>query len=274
MPALTNLDVEYVSLVDRAAVRDPANKTEAQRFLVWKSATNRDDPEGGSMTNEEMVAAVKKAEDERDELRKQLADQTDLKANLKKAEDDLAAAKADLEKATKPEDKPDPAKIDKSQLTPEVRAIVEKAEADAQLEKAEREKLTKRVEDAEKLAKAEQDERLTRDFIAKAETFKALPVTPGDFGIVLKSIHGGVDEKVFEQLETVLKAADEQIQKGDLFKEQGRAGDPQPSTVEAEVTRKAEEIRKSDSKLSKAEAFDRALSEDRDLQARYLAEIR
>lgn len=225
------------------------------------------------MTEAEMKAAVEKAEKERDELRKQVEDQTDAKAKLAKAEKDLADAQAELKKA-KPEPTPDPKPVDKSDLTPEVRAIVEKAEADAQLEKAEREKLTKRVEDAEKLAKAEKDERLTRDFIAKAEAFKALPVTPGDFGIVLKSIHGGVDTKTFEALEAVLKAADEQIEKGDLFKEHGRAGDPQPSTVEAEVTRKAEEIRKSEPKLSLTDARERALSEDRALQERYAAELR
>jgi hypothetical protein len=31
---LKNLDVEYVSLVDRAAVRDPSNPDEPQRFLL------------------------------------------------------------------------------------------------------------------------------------------------------------------------------------------------------------------------------------------------
>lgn len=226
------------------------------------------------MTEAEMKAAVEKAEKERDELRKQVEDQTDAKAKLAKAEKDLADAQAELEKAGKTEPKTEPTTINKSELTPAQRAYVEKLEQDRAAEQTRLEKAEKDAEEASKVAKAERDERLTRDFIAKAETFKALPVTPGDFGIVLKSIHGGVDAKTFEQLETVLKAADEQIQKGDLFKEQGRAGDPQPSTVEAEVTRKAEELRKSDSKLSKAEAFDRALSEDRDLQARYLAEIR
>jgi hypothetical protein len=35
--ALTDLVVEYVSLVDRAAARDPADPTQPQTFLLWKS---------------------------------------------------------------------------------------------------------------------------------------------------------------------------------------------------------------------------------------------
>jgi hypothetical protein len=37
MPQLQNLDVQFVSLVDKAAVRDPSNPTQAQRFLLWKA---------------------------------------------------------------------------------------------------------------------------------------------------------------------------------------------------------------------------------------------
>jgi hypothetical protein len=39
MPILTDLDVEWVSLVDRAAVRDAEEPSQPQRFLVWKSDT-------------------------------------------------------------------------------------------------------------------------------------------------------------------------------------------------------------------------------------------
>jgi hypothetical protein len=37
VPQLQNLDVQFVSLVDKAAVRDPSNPTQAQRFLLWKA---------------------------------------------------------------------------------------------------------------------------------------------------------------------------------------------------------------------------------------------
>lgn len=37
MPALTDLDVDWVSLVDRAAVRDAADPSEPARFLLWKA---------------------------------------------------------------------------------------------------------------------------------------------------------------------------------------------------------------------------------------------
>jgi hypothetical protein len=36
MTQLTDIHVDWVSLVDRAAVRDPQNKSEPRRFLLWK----------------------------------------------------------------------------------------------------------------------------------------------------------------------------------------------------------------------------------------------
>lgn len=275
MPQLKDLDVQWVSLVDRAAVRDLQKTDEPRRFLIWKAENQ--DPEGGrQMTDAEMRAEVEKAEKERDELRKQLTDQTELKSKLAKAEqdrDELTKRVETLEKAAKP-DKPEPKPVDKSELTPEVRALVEKAEADAAVEKSEREKLAKRVEDAEKLAKAERDERLTRDFVAKAETFKALPVEAEKFGPVLKAASESLSKEEFEALETVLKAADEQIAKSELFKEQGSSRESTPTGALADATKKAEEIRKSDPKLSADKALEMVFKADRSLEERYLAEVR
>ncbi len=45
MPELRNLDVQWLSLVDRAAVRDPSDPTEPQKFLLWKADRGEPEPE-------------------------------------------------------------------------------------------------------------------------------------------------------------------------------------------------------------------------------------
>lgn len=266
---LRDLDVTTVSLVDRAAVRDSTNKSEPMRLLLWKREGDPT-PEGGTMTEQEMRAAVEKAERETTELRKQLEEQTTLKADLQKAQDEIA----ELKKTADPE-KPEPAKLDKSQLAPEVREALEKAE---QREKEANERIAKAEKDASdaaELAKAERDTRLTREFVAKAQTYTALPVNAEEFGPVLKSVSEKLTKEEAEAIDTLLKAANEQVAKSELFKEQGAGGTaPKDGTAAAEVTRKAEELRKSDSKLTLDKAMDRVMRDDRDLQERYLAEMR
>jgi hypothetical protein len=315
MPQLTNLDVEWVSLVNRAAVRDPVKQTEPMRFLVWKRDTST--PSEG----DEMKIT--------DELLKQLGEpvekEADLTALVEKAEKSeevgkalqgaarlLAAHKADLPEGALAEvvkaaglELPEPAKgpepttaselvesLKKSDIDAEIVSEVEKALADASkkeaidkadlpqpvrdaLAKAEADRAEdrKRVEKAENLAKEERDARLTKEFVAKAEGFKGLPTKAEEFGPVLKAANEKLTKDESAALETVLKAANEAIEKGELFKEQGVNGAAAKSGALEEATRKAEELRKSDSKLSETEALDQVLKSDRALQERYLAEM-
>lgn len=269
---LTDLTVEFVSLVDKAAVRDPQNPTQPQRLLVWKADTGRagDDPttepQGGTMTPEEMAEALAKAEKDRDEALE--AEKT------AKAERDAAVTKAEtLEKAATPA-KPEPTAIDKSELTPAVRAYVEKMEADqaardARITKAE--EATKRADD---LAKAERDIRVTGEFITKAEGYRALVVKAEEFGPVLKEAAEKLSKEAYDAIENVLKAADEQIAKGELFKEHGRGGEARPSDSETQLTQKAEELRKADSSLTGYQAMQRAIKENPELAARHIEAAR
>jgi hypothetical protein len=269
VPRLTDLDVEWVSLVDRAAVRDPVNQAEPMRFLVWK----RENPDQGAhMTPEEQTAALKKAQDdlaaitaERDTATAALAkSMADLKA-LQDAEDEKNG------KAKKGEEL-----VDKSDLPAPVRAALEKAEAD---NKAMAERLQK-AEDATKaaddLAKAERDTRLTREFVTKAEGYRALVLKAETFGPVLKEASEKLSKESFDAIDTVLKAADAAIAQTDLFKEQGRSRESAngSASAAAEVTKRAEELRKSDSKLTVGDAMSEVFKADTDLQARYLAEVR
>ena len=215
------------------------------------------------------------SDENKDALTKAQAEIDTIKAELQKAQDEAKEATAKAEKATAdlaeakkaeaPE--PKPAVVDKSELAPEVRAALEKAESDAK-------ELGDRLAKAEETAKAERDVRLTRDFIAKADTYKGLPVEATKFGPVLKAISESVSEETYSELEKALNAADEGIVKGDLFKTIGADGEKTDNSAIDEVQRKAEEIRKADPKVSSADAFELAMKSDRKLQERYLAEMR
>jgi hypothetical protein len=274
MPALQNLDVEWVSLVDRAAVRDPEDPTQPERFLVWKRETNKG---GGAMTltPEEMAAALKKAEQERDQA----------KADLEKATTDAAEQKTALDKATadiaelqakvgKDDVEKDDEEIKKEDLPEPVRKALEKAEADRKASDERAEKAEKAATEAGDIAKAERNERLKATFIAKADAYKALPVKKDEFGPVLQAASEKLSKEEFEALDTVLKAADEQIAESDLFKEQGRTHGAAETGALAEAKQKAEELKKADPKLSDAEALKKAMDSDPALQERYLAEQR
>lgn len=213
------------------------------------------------------------------------------KAALKKAQDDAKAATealakaetekstqaariAELEKAAEPVAKADD-KVDLSKADPATRAYIEKMEADRKADRERAEKSEKTANEALAKAQASEDAALTRDFIAKAETFKALPIEAGVFGPVLKSAAAKLTKEENAELERVLKAADAAITETDLFKEQGRARESgKADSAYAEAVQKADKLRENDPKLSKAQAVDKVLSEDRALQDRYLAEQR
>lgn len=280
MPQLKDINVDWVSLVSRAAVRDPQNKSEPRRFMLWKHQ-DANPPEGGNhmdtiiKTAEELAADLAKAEkDALEATEKHEAELQKAQDALKKAEEerDAAVAKADTppKKAPTTDGDGDGDEDESEQeMSKAMQAKLEKAEAD-------RVALEKRVTDAEELAKSERDLRVTSEFITKAEGYTSLSVKPAEFGPVLKRISEKVEKADFEVLEQLLDASNEQVSKGDLYRELGSSvgGQAKPDTAYAEVQQKAEVLRKSDPKLSKGEAEARVMSEDRELQARHVAESR
>ncbi len=61
MPELRNLDVQWLSLVDRAAVRDPSDPDQPQRFLLWKRESGEPEPEPNLADLQALVAKTTKA---------------------------------------------------------------------------------------------------------------------------------------------------------------------------------------------------------------------
>jgi colicin import membrane protein len=264
VPTLSDLQVDFVSLVDRAAVRDPVKQSEPARFLLWKRQTTP--TEGDSMTPEQ-EAALKKAQDDAKAATDALA-----KAEADKATQ--AARIAELEKTAEPVDKGDE-KVDLSKADPATRAYIEKMEADRAADRERAEKAERTANEATEIAKAERDARITREFVTKAEGYRALVVKADEFGPVLKEASEKLSKAAFDEIERVLKAADEALSSTDLFKEQGRAREAQKAdSAYAEAVTRAAELRKSDAKLSQADAIAAVFKADPDLQARHLADVR
>jgi uncharacterized small protein (DUF1192 family) len=65
---LKNLDVTHVSLVDRAALRDPSNPDQPQKFLLFKKESG--EPEGGKVTIDSINKRIAAVEREIEELEK------------------------------------------------------------------------------------------------------------------------------------------------------------------------------------------------------------
>lgn len=133
--------------------------------------------------------------------------------------------------------------------------------------------LFKANEELSKKLQKEMDEKKEKMFIAKAETLNNLPMQPAEFGIVLKRIADSVETADYEALETVLKAANEEISQSQLFKEVGSgasgfAGKGSYSKIE----KIAKALREADPKLSEAQAVEKALESNPHLYNEYLAE--
>lgn len=132
--------------------------------------------------------------------------------------------------------------------------------------------VTKAREYEEKLA-AEQDAKTTKEFLEKAKGFNYLPVEPEEFGQLLKTLSASVPDS-FTKLEQILKAADEAIAAGNLYGEVGTsrkhegAGD---AYGKMEAIAK-ELVAKSEDGLSMPQAIQKAMEQNPQLYAEYLAE--
>jgi len=183
-------------------------------------------------------------------------------ADLKTAQDLLdEQAKAAAEKK---EPEPDVLKS----LTPEARAVVEKAQRDAAEATA---KANAASAEIEKMHEAES----TREYIAKAKDFVSLSLDPEKFGPILKRVH---DHKTTEEDEKeilrVLTAANKASKP--LMKIVGAGGGSNANTgtaTEALNSKARDLIAKSgDKKLSYADALDAVMREEPELWRQHMAD--
>lgn len=256
---LSDLDLDLISLVpagDDPMAQVVLSKTAPDKTTTGNSArgtvtTRKNQPEeGDDMADEitkddlpdEVVTYIEALEDEVDSLRAEKKEPT------KKSD----PSDVDEEEDDEDEDDEDEAETSKgdplAKADPAVKALIEK-QAKA-ISKAE-----KRAEAAEAVAKAERKERLRKEFVEKAKTLPMISDTPDDFGALLEEASEKLSEDDYKKFEGLLKAANEQITKSNLFDEIGNGG---LGSVNASVEAKANELRKADPTLSEAQAIARA----------------
>lgn len=123
---------------------------------------------------------------------------------------------------------------------------------------------------AEKIAKAERDFRLEREFIGKAAELSALPAEAEAFGKVLKSVAEAVDEATFDTLMTVLTAANEGISTGNLFAELGKASAFDNDGPTGEINKAAARLIEANPGLTHEQAVAKAVDANPSLYNEYL----
>lgn len=123
------------------------------------------------------------------------------------------------------------------------------------------EEATRKVEETEKVLKAERNERLNAAFIEKAQGYTRLSMDATTFGPILKKMAEDLTNEEFAEVERVLKAASNSLD--ELFKAKGVDGgsnEDDDNSAYSQLAKKAEVIAKRDG-ITPQQAFVKALDE-------------
>lgn len=107
---------------------------------------------------------------------------------------------------------------------------------------AQLENLAQRVEKAEQLEKAATDARVKREFVEKAIAYRAIPMKADTLGDLLYKANKALDPADYDQLEALLKAADNHLAMASIFSEIGKAQTPEEVALEAKIEKAAAEL--------------------------------
>lgn len=129
-----------------------------------------------------------------------------------------------------------------------------------------------RAEEAETIAKAERDHRLTQEYIAKAKTYVNLPVDPSEFGPVLKRLHETMPDEDVELLTKALSSSNELVASTGIFSEIGKQGGAGGYEVISKVDAKAKEMVEKSTDMTLEQARAKVLEDSPDLYDEYLQE--
>jgi hypothetical protein len=257
---LVEIEMFEASGVDHAA---NGPQIGAEGWLVMKS----DGTKVGVVRTQSSQEAHVPGENEPtvEDLKKSLADVTAQVATLTKERDDaIAREKEAAEKAAaKPGDE------GKDELTKALEANpVLKAAFDAK--QAEMATLSDRIAQAETIAKAERDERLDKEFVAKAVEL----AQPAEFGKVLREVTEKCSPETSAEMVRVVKAAVEQARASTtLTLPSNPAVRMAGGSAWDQIVQKAEELIAADPKLDKAHAIDKARELNPDLVRKFREEM-
>lgn len=145
-------------------------------------------------------------------------------------------------------------------INPAVKKMFEDAQAKADL--------------AEAVVKSLEDEKVTKSYIEKASIYKAIPTTPEELGAILKSV-GKVDTDTCVKLEALLKATNELVVKGGVFKEMGTNTNTNGNSAWEKIqTMASEMVTKSEAKITKEQAIVKISRTETELYKQYLEELK
>ena len=165
-----------------------------------------------------------------------------------------------------------PETVTKAELA-DIQKRLDTAEALAAAEKIEKAALETRLVAAETIAKAEKDTRLEAEAVTKAaKDMGHVPgTTPAELGPVLKRAKEALPEADFAVLEKALTTASEAIKKGNLFKEIGSNGS-NGTDAQGQLQGIAKSLQAADPKLTKEQAFAKAMVENPSLYSQHVSE--
>ena len=138
----------------------------------------------------------------------------------------------------------------------------------------EKEELIKKNEELEKTLKEQHDIQIKKEFDEKAKGFANLGVGYEDLASILKDANEKLGKEQFEKFESILKSCDEKLGKSAMFTETGSNTQEDNSGAYEKIQKIAEEIKKSDQKLTKEMAFDLACQKNPKLYEEYIKEER
>lgn len=168
---------------------------------------------------------------------------------------------------TKGDTKPKITKTEKATLDPETRTKVESLEKAYDAYKSRIDKLE------ESLAQSESDKRVA-SFVEKVKDLDGLNSTPENVGTSLKEFADATSDEKADEMLQILRAASAAVKNAELFSEYGSSGvSVAGQSALEEVDRQAEAIAKSDN-IDIIRAREKVFNSDKELQARYLDEVR
>ena len=240
------------------AEHDKDEKKEVKELAVMIAEAEEDEKEKGMHEDEEEKKKGMHEDDEKESASKEDEEEDDAKKMMdykeKEDEDEEEAKKSSLQKSLK-------------NLDPAVRDQV------SALWKSQKQAIAK-AERLEKSLASERDERLRKEFIAKAhKEFKFVPgKSPDEIGLMLKSLHA-MDSQIAKDIEGIFKSVSAMIEKGSLLDEIGSTmtgvGDSSSAYGKLDAIAKSQ-VEKSG--VSYAQAFDQAMTSNPDLYTAYLNE--